>query len=65
MLRRGGWAGGGHWGGGGWDDGGGWEVGAEVGGGGGGVVVVVVGVWGGRVEEKREFNGEGIWVILH
>ena len=35
------------------------------GGGGGGVVVVVVGVWGGRVEEKREFNGEGIWVIFH
>ena len=51
-MRRGGWARGGDWG-----DGGGWEVGAEVGGGGGGVVVVVVGVWGGRVEEKREYNG--------
>ena len=37
----------------------------DRGGGGGGVVVVVVGVWGGRVEEKIEFNGEGIWVILH
>ena len=43
---------------GGWASGGGWVVGAELGGGGGGgVVVVVVGVWGGRVEEKREFNG--------
>ena len=28
-------------------------------------LVVVVGVWGGRVEEKREYNEEGIWVILH
>ena len=36
----------------------GWGVWAEV-------VVVVVGVWGGRVEEKREYNKEGIWVISH
>ena len=55
LLRRGGWARGGRWG------GDGWEVGAEVGGGGGGVVVVVVGVWGGRMEEKREFIGRTFW----
>ena len=60
-MRRGGWARGGRWGGGGWGDGGGWEVGAEVGGGGGGVVVVVVRVWGGRVEDKREFIGRAFW----
>ena len=42
-----------------------WLGGWGGGGGGGGVVVVVVGVWGERMEEKREFNGEGIWVILH
>ena len=32
---------------------------------GGGSGCVVVGVWGGRVEEKREYNDEGILVILH
>ena len=29
------------------------------------VVVVVVAVWGERVEEKIEYNEDGIWVILH
>ena len=38
-------------------DGGSWGL---CGGGGGGVLVVVVGVWGGKVEEKREYNEEGI-----
>ena len=42
-----------------------WLGGLGRGGGGGEVVVVVVGVWGGRVEEKREYNKEGIWVISH
>ena len=36
-----------------------WLGGWGGGGGGGGVVVVVVGVWGGRVEEKIEFNEGG------